>query len=164
MKRLVVFGMLLAVAACAQQPPPPAPTAPPPPAAATPPPQIAAVAPDPVPPPRAARTSFDGLYKGMFTAEAFGRSTESLTGGNCDPDLPINMRVKRGTVRIWYKNYIGHTLHYRGRINSDGTVETSHTNRGGEGAILALQVNNKEVTGNLERGRCYYKVTMTKTA
>jgi len=164
MKRLAVFGMLLAVAACAQQPPPPPPTSPPPPAAATPPPQVAAAAPVPAPPPRAARTSFDGLYKGMFTAEAFGRSTETLTGGNCDPDLPINMRIKRGTVRIWYKNYVGHTLHYRGRINSDGTVETSHTNQGGGGAVLALQVNNNEATGNLERGRCYYKVTMTKTA
>ena len=157
MKRLVVLGLLLAAAACASQPPPPAATAPPP--------QVAAAPPAPIPPPPpATKTSFDGLYKGMFTAEAFGRSTETLTGGNCDPDLPINMRIKRGTVRIWYKNYVGHTLHYRGRINSDGTVETSHTNQGGGGAVLALQVNNNEATGNLERGRCYYKVTMTKTA
>ena len=75
----------------------------------------------------------------------------------------MNMRVKRGTVRIWYKDYAGHTLHYRGRVNSDGTVETSHTNRGGGGAILALQISNNQATGNLERGRCYYSVTLTKT-
>ena len=157
MKRLVVLGLLLAVAACAQQPPPAA-TAPPPQVAATPPP-----APPAPPPPPATKTSFDGLYKGMFVAQPFGGSTQSLTGGNCDPDLPINMRVKRGYVRIWYKNYVGHTLHYRGRVNSDGTVETSHTNQGGEGAILALQISGNQATGNLERGRCWYGVTMTKT-
>jgi hypothetical protein len=158
MKRLVVLGLLLALAACAQQAPPPAATAPPPQVAATPPPP-----PAPPPPPPATRTSFDGLYKGSITQETFGRSSETLTGGNCDPDLPINMRVKRGDVRIWYKNYVGHTLHYRGRVNSDGIVETSHTNQGGGGAILALQISNNQATGNLERGRCYYQVTMTKT-
>ena len=73
------------------------------------------------------------------------------------------MRVKRGSVRIWYKNFNGHTLHYRGKVNATGTVETSHTNTGGGGAILALQVSNDQATGNLQRGRCWYKVTMTKT-
>jgi hypothetical protein len=107
--------------------------------------------------------SFDGLYKGSFTPEAFGRSTESLSGGNCDPELPINMRVKRGYVRVWYKDYRGHLLHYRGRVKPDGTVETSHTNQGGGGAILALQISGDQATGNLERGRCYYQVTMTRT-
>jgi hypothetical protein len=106
--------------------------------------------------------SFDGLYKGSFTPEAFGRSTESFTGGNCDPELPIYMRVKRGYVRVWYKNYVGHTLHYRGTVKPDGTIETSHTNQGGGGAILALQISDNQATGNLERGRCYYQVTMTK--
>jgi len=160
MERLVALSLLLALVACAQQAPPPAATAPPP--------QVAAVPPSapplpPPPPPRATRTSFDGLYKGSITQETFGRSTETLTGGNCDPDLPINMRVKRGDVRIWYKNYVGHTLHYRGRIDATGKVETSHTNNGGGGAVLALQVSSNEVTGNLERERCYYAVTMTKT-
>jgi hypothetical protein len=155
MKRLVVLGLLLAAAACASQPPPPAATVPPP--------QVAAAPPTaPIPPPPATKTSFDGLYKGTFTPEAFGRSTETLTGGNCDPELPINMRVKRGYVRIWYKNYVGHTLHYRGTVKPDGTVETSHTNQGGGGAILALQISNNQATGNLERGRCYYQVTMTR--
>jgi len=98
----------------------------------------------------------------MFVAQAFGGGTQSLTVGNCDPDLPINMRVKRGYVRVWYKNYVGHTLHYRGKVNSDGLVETSHTNQGGGGAILALQISNNQATGNLQRGRCWYQVTMTK--
>jgi hypothetical protein len=107
--------------------------------------------------------SFDGLYKGTFVPQAYGGGTQELTGGNCDPgEMPINMRVKRGYVRIWYKNFAGHTLHYRGRVNSDGTVETSHTNRGGEGAILALQISGNQATGNLERGRCWYGVTMTR--
>jgi len=156
MKHLVVLGLLLAAAACASQPPPPAATAPPPQVAAAPPPAPA----PPAPPPH---MSFDGLYKGTFTAEAYGGSTESFTGGNCDPELPINMRVKRGYVRVWYKDFRGHTLHYRGTVKPDGLIETSHTNQGGGGAILALQISNNQATGNLERGRCYYQVTMTKT-
>jgi len=159
MKRLVVLGLLLAVAACAQQPPPPAATAPPPQVAAAPPPAPPAPPPPPPPPP-----SFYGLFKGTFTPEPYGGGTETLTGGNCDPgDMPINMRVKRSYVRIWYKDYRGHLLHYRGRINPDGTIETSHTNRGGGGAILALQVSDNQATGNLQRGRCWYSVTMTRT-
>jgi hypothetical protein len=158
MKRIVVLSLLFVVAACAQQAPPPAATAPPPQVAVAP-----APAPAPLPPPAPpAHMSFDGLYKGSFTPEAFGRSTESLTGGNCDPELPINMRVKRGYARVWYKDFRGHTLHYRGTVKPDGTVETSHTNQGGGGAILALQISNNQASGNLERGRCYYQVTMTK--
>jgi len=159
MKRIAVLSLLVVVAACAPQPPPPAVTAPPPQVAAAPAPAPAPL-PPPAPPPH---MSFDGLYKGTFTPEAFGRSTETLTGGNCDPELPINMRVKRGYVRVWYKDFRGHTLHYRGTVKPDGTVETSHTNQGGGGAILALQISNNQATGNLERGRCYYQVTMTKT-
>jgi hypothetical protein len=157
MKRLVLFGLLLTFAACASQPPPA-----PPPVAAAPPPQVAAVPPSvpPAPPPR---TSFDGLYKGTMTAQTFGRGTETLTGGNCNPDAPINMRVKRGTARIWYKNFAGHTLHYRGRIDATGKIETSHTNTGGHQSIFSLQVSGDEATGNMERGRCWYGVTMTRT-
>jgi hypothetical protein len=159
MKRLVMLGLLLAVAACAPQPPPPAATAPPPQVAATPPP--APPAPPPTPPPH---MSFDGLYKGSFVAQPYGGGTETLVGGNCDPgELPINMRVKRGYVRIWYKDYKGHTLHYRGKINADGTVETAHTNRGGSASDFALQISDNQATGNLQRGRCWYSVTMTRT-
>jgi len=53
-------------------------------------------------------------------------------------------------------------LHYRGTINPDGTVETSHTNQGGGGATFAVQISGDQATGNLRRGRCYYSVTMTK--
>ena len=158
MKRLVVFGLLLTFAACAPQPPPPAATAPPPQVAATPPPAVPA--PPPAPPPH---MSFDGLYKGSFVAEPYGGGTETLVGGNCDPgELPINMRVKRGSVRIWYKDYRGHTLHYRGTVNPDGTIETSHTNRGGGAADFAVQISGNQATGNLQRGRCWYSVTMTR--
>jgi len=158
MKRLVVFGLLLTFAACVPQPPPPAATAPPPQVAAPPPPAVPA--PPPAPPPH---MSFDGLYKGSFVAEPYGGGTETLVGGNCDPgELPINMRVKRGYVRIWYKDYRGHTLHYRGTVNSDGTIETSHTNRGGGAAGFAVQISGNQATGNLQRGRCWYSVTMTR--
>jgi len=159
MKRIAVLSLLFVVAACAQQAPPPAATAPPPQVAVAP-----ATAPAPLPPAAPPpHMSFDGLYKGTFTAEAYGGSTESFTGGNCDPELPINMRVKRGYVRVWYKDFRGHTLHYRGTVKPDGLIETSHTNQEGGGAILALQISNNQATGNLQRGRCYYQVTMTKT-
>jgi len=36
-------------------------------------------------------------------------------------------------------------------------------NTGGGGAILALQISGNQATGNLERGRCWYGVTMTRT-
>ena len=158
MKRLAVLGLLLTFVACAPQPPPPAATAPPPQVAAVPP----AAPPLPPPPPlRPARTSFDGLYKGMMAAGE-ARTTSELTGGNCDPEMPINMRVKRSYVRIWYRDFHGHTLHYRGRINSDGTVETSHTNRGGSASDFALQISGDQATGNLQRGQCWYQVTMTR--
>jgi hypothetical protein len=156
MKRLVILGLLLAAVACTSQPPPPAATAPPPQVAAVPP-----APPLPPPPPPTTRTSFNGLYKGMITAGE-ARTTSELTGGNCDPDLPINMRVKRGDVRIWYKDFRGHTLHYRGRLNPDGTVETSHTNQGGGGAAFAMQISGDQATGNLQRGQCWYQVTMSR--
>ena len=95
--------------------------------------------------------------------QAFGRGTQDLTGGNCDPELPMNMRVKRGDVRIWYKNFVGHTLHYRGKINATGTIETLHTNQGGSSSVFALQINGDQATGDMQRGRCWYGVTMTRT-
>jgi hypothetical protein len=97
-----------------------------------------------------------------MTAQAFGGGTQELVGGNCNPDAPINMRVKRGTVRIWYKNFAGHTLHYRGRIDATGKIETAHMNAGGSQSIFALQVSGDQATGNMERGRCWYGVTMAR--
>jgi len=157
MKRLAIFGLLLVFAACAQQPPPPAATAPPP--------QVAAVPPPPPapPPPPMPHTSFDGLWAGTMAPQPYGGGTQDLTGGNCDPEMQINMRVKRGDVRIWYKNYAQHTLHYRGKIDATGKIESLHTNRGGSQSTFALQVSNGQATGNMERGRCWYGVTMTKT-
>jgi hypothetical protein len=94
--------------------------------------------------------------------EAYGGGTQDLTGGNCDPEMPMNMRIKRGDVRIWYKNFVGHTLHYRGKIDAAGVIETLHTNRGGSQSIFAMQVSGDQATGNMQRGRCYYSVTMSR--
>jgi hypothetical protein len=74
------------------------------------------------------------------------------------------MRVKRGTVRIWYKNHNGHTLHYRGKIDATGKLDAWHTNRGGDRSILAGQISGDTAHLDLNRGRCYYVVDMTKTA
>ena len=157
MRRLIVFGLLLTFVACAPEPPPPVATAPPPPVAAAPPPPPA---PPPSPPPH---TSFDGLYKGTMTQTASKQTTATLTGGGCNPDRPMSMRVKRGDVRIWYLNYVGHKLHYRGKINTTGKINAWHTNSDGSRSILAGQVSNDEARLNLNRGRCYYLATLTKT-
>jgi hypothetical protein len=154
---LLVFGLLLALVACAQQQPPP-------PAAAAPP-QVAVVPPPPPapPPPPPPRTSFDGLYKGTMSQTASTQTTGALVGGGCDSDRPTSMRVKRGDVRIWYQNHNGHTLHYRGKIDPTGKINAWHTNRGGSGAILAGQISGDTANLDLNRGRCYYTVALTKT-
>jgi hypothetical protein len=152
-RRLLVFGLLLTFAACAPQPPPPAVTAPPPPVAEAPP------APPPPPP---AHVSFDGLYKGTMTQTASRQTTGTLTGGGCNPDLPMNMSIKRGDVRIWYQNFVGHTLNYRGKINTAGRINAWHTNGDGSRSILAGKVSDGEASLNLNRGRCHYIATLTR--
>ena len=156
MRRLLVLGLLLTFAACAPQPPPPAATAPPPPVAAAPPPPPAA------PPPPPPRMSFDGLYKGTMSQTASTQTTGELVGGGCTPDRPTSMRIKRGDVRIWYQDFVGHTLHYRGKIDATGKINAWHTNRGGSRSILAGQISGDTANLDLNRGRCYYTVSMTR--
>ena len=91
------------------------------------------------------------------------RTTAALTGGDCAPDRPTSMRVKRGDVRIWYQDYHGHTLHYRGKIDATGKINAWHTNQGGSRSILAGQISGDGANLDLNRGRCYYTVSMTKT-
>jgi hypothetical protein len=154
-RQLLVLGLLLGFVACAQQQPPAA-TAPPPQVAVVPPPTPAP------PPPPPSRTSFDGLYKGTMSQTASKQTTDALVGGGCDPDLPVSMRVKRGDIRIWYKNFVGHTLHYRGKIDATGKITAYHTNRGGDRAILGGQISGDTANLDLNRGRCYYTVALTK--
>jgi len=90
------------------------------------------------------------------------QTTGSLVGGGCDPDLPMSMRIKRGDVRIWYKNFVGHTLHYRGKIDATGKINAWHTNQGGSRSILAGQISGDTANLDLNRGRCYYTVALTK--
>ena len=157
MKRLLVFAVLVAFAACAPQPPPAA-TAPPPPVAAVPPP------PPPAPPPPPPHMSFDGLYKGTMSQTASTQTTGDLVGGQfMNLDRPVSMRVKRGDVRIWYQDHNGHTLHYRGKIDAAGKLNAWHMNQGGSRSILAGQLSDGGANLDLNRGRCYYTVSMTRT-
>jgi hypothetical protein len=98
-----------------------------------------------------------------MTQTASKQTTGSLTGGGCASDRTTSMRVKRGDVRIWYKNFTGSTLHYRGKIDATGKINAWHTNRGGDRSILAGQINGDTADLDLNRGRCYYTVAMTKT-
>jgi hypothetical protein len=91
------------------------------------------------------------------------QTTATLTGGGCNPPLPMSMRVKRGDVRIWYQNYVGHTLHYRGKIDHAGKINAWHTNSDGSRSILAGQVSGDEASLHLNRGRCFYIGKLTRT-
>jgi hypothetical protein len=158
MKRLVVLGLLLVIAACAQQSPPPAASAPPPPVAAAPPPPPPAA---PASPPTLA--SFNGRYAGMATLGVAGEETEGTTNPICVDKRPINMTIRNGYATIWYHDWKLHTLHYRGRVDPDGTIHLSHLNGDGSRSVFTLQLSDTGATGNMLRGNCRFDVSLTKS-
>ena len=72
------------------------------------------------------------------------------------------MTIRNGYVYIQYSDWKRHVLHYRGKVNSSGWVDAYHTNRDGSHSILSGQMNNNELTANMERGPCDYTVTLAK--
>ena len=156
MKRLVILALLLlGVAACAQ--PAAAPPPPPPMAAAPPPP------PPPPPSPPMAPMSFEGTYAGTTTLSPGGVRGYETTTPHCGSAGPIHMTVRRGFATISYNDYARHTLHYRGRVDPDGKIVVSHVNGDGSRSEFALQIGPDGVSGDLNRGRCDYAVSMTRS-
>jgi hypothetical protein len=149
MKRLVLFGMVLVVAACAQQQPPPPPVAPPPP------PQAAA---PPPPPPLA---SFDGRYAGMMTVGVSGANSSEATDPICS-DRRVNMTIRNGYATVSYRDWRRHLLHYRGPVDPTGTINMSHLNGDGSRSVFTLKITDTGADGQMQRGDCWYNVSMTR--
>jgi hypothetical protein len=153
MKRLIVLGLLLVVAACAPQSPPPAAPAPPPQAAAVPP---------PPPPPPPTPASLNGRYSGMMTVGASGAETEGTTYPICS-NRRVNMTILNGYATVSYRDWKHHLLHYRGRVDPAGTINMSHLNGDGSRSVFTLKVSDTGWNGEMQRGDCWYNVSMTRT-
>jgi len=48
-------------------------------------------------------------------------------------------------------------------MDATGKIDAWHTNQGGSRSILAGQISGDAANLDLNRGRCYYTVAMTKT-
>jgi hypothetical protein len=149
MKTLYLIGAVLTLAACVQQQPPP------PPVAAAPPPPVAMA---PPPPPMPA--SFDGVYAGSLTIASSGLSAGDLNRTGCVSGRPARALVRNGLINLEYANWKRHKLHYKGRVDANGTVTAYHKNSDGSSSILNAQISNGQLTGNMDRGPCSYAVAL----
>ena len=151
MKTLYLIGAVLTLAACVQQQPPPPPVA-----AAPPPPPPVAMAPPPPPMP----ASFDGVYAGSLTIASSGMSAGDLNRTGCVSGRPARALVRNGVINIEYANWKRHKLHYKGRVDANGTVTAYHKNSDGSSSVLNGQIANGELTGDMQRGPCNYSVAL----
>lgn len=154
MKRLVVLGLVLLAAACAQESSPPAAPPPPPPAAAAPPPA------SPAPPPPSL-ASFDGRYAGMMTVGVSGASSFAATDPICS-DRRVSMTIRNGYATVSYRDWKQHLLHYRGPVDPAGTIHMSHLNGDGSRSDFTLKLTDTGAAGQMQRGECWYNVSMTR--
>ena len=148
MKTLYLIGAVLTLAACAQQQPPP------PPVAAAPPPVAMAPPPPPMP------VSLDGVYAGSLTIASSGLSAGHLNRTGCVSGRPARALVRNGLINLEYANWKRHKLHYKGRVDANGTVTAYHKNSDGSSSILNAQISNGQLTGNMDRGPCSYAVAL----
>jgi hypothetical protein len=151
MKTLYLIGAVLTLAACVQQQPPPPPVA-----AAPPPPPPVAMAPPPPPMP----ASFDGVYAGSLTIASSGLSAGDLNRTGCVSGRPARALVRNGLINLEYANWKRHKLHYKGRVDANGTVTAYHKNSDGSSSILNAQIANGQLTGDMQRGPCSYAVAL----
>jgi hypothetical protein len=155
MKRLVVLGLFFVAVACTPQSPPPTATTPPPEVAAAPP-------PPPAPSLPAMLASLNGRYAGMMTVGVSGTESQGTTYPICST-RPINMTIRNGYATIWYQDWKHHTLHYRGRVDSAGTINLSHLNGDGSRSDFSLKISDAGWYGEMQRGNCWYNVAMNRT-
>ena len=152
MKRLYVLGACLAIAACAPQPSAPVASAPPPPpvAAAPPPPMPMTVA------------SFDGEYFGPFQIMPTGGETTESRRTGCTEKRKGRMTVRNGVAELRYANWKTHRLHYRGPVDPSGAAHLIHHNSDGSEADLIGRFQGNQFIGDMRRGPCQYRVTLTR--
>jgi hypothetical protein len=111
----------------------------------------------------ASPTTFDGAYRGSMTLEPSGLN-DAYTGPDCVTARPAAMVVRHGYVYMSYRDWHHHLIHYRGRVNADGSVNAYHHNRSGFGSPLIGNISGNQLTAQIQRdhGKCYYAVTLTK--
>jgi len=103
----------------------------------------------------------DGVYAGSMVQEATPQSPEQSPPA-CVYLRAVSMKVERGNVTVWYADWGGNTIHYRGKVDAAGNVQAWHTNGDGSKSILTGQFSGGAFIGQMERDRqlCPYKLTL----
>jgi hypothetical protein len=109
------------------------------------------------------RASFDGHYTGNATLGVSGAESRGNTNPICVDARPMNMTIQHGYVTIWYRNFKGSTLHYRGRVASTGEINVSHLNGDGSRSVFTLNPSPDGWSGDMQRGKCWYSLAMTRS-
>jgi hypothetical protein len=108
-------------------------------------------------------TTFDGTYRGSMAQDPSGLNS-AYTGPSCVTERSAAMVIRHGYVFISYRDWHRHKIHYRGRVNADGTVNAYHRNRDGSVSPLTGNISGNQLTAQIQRdnGKCNYTVTLTK--
>jgi hypothetical protein len=92
-----------------------------------------------------------------------GAETQGTTNPICS-DRRVNMTIRNGYATIQYRDWKQHLLHYRGPVDPAGTINMSHLNGDGSRSEVTLKISDTGITGQLQRGDCWYNVNMTRRA
>jgi hypothetical protein len=106
--------------------------------------------------------NFDGAYQGQMAQAPSGLSSSSYTSPPCISARPVAMSVRAGYVMVYYSDWKGHWIHYKGRVAADGSVKAWHRNRNGVGSPLTGNISGNQFTADITRGHCDYTITLTK--
>jgi hypothetical protein len=105
--------------------------------------------------------SRDGTYTGSMTQAAQNLpNAESVPA--CVYLRAVNMKVAGGLVTVWYTDWQGNIIHYRGKLDGAGNVLAWHTNGDGTKSVLTGQFGAGGFTGHMERDRqlCPYDLAL----
>jgi hypothetical protein len=105
--------------------------------------------------------NFDGRYRGQMTLQPSGLNSD-FTAPACTNQRPARMAVSGVYVFVTYHDWHRHLIHYKGRVNPDGSVKAWHRNRDGTGSILTGNISGNQFTANITRGRCDYTLSLSK--
>ena len=113
-------------------------------------------------------TGHDGSYTGWMTEQVRGNIGSNFDPRACVSRRPVSMTIEHGNVTISYVNWGGETMHYRGKADAAGRIETWHTNGDATRSVLTGQVGQDGFTGYMQRGRageeCAYRLAMLPAA
>jgi hypothetical protein len=107
----------------------------------------------------------DGAYTGSMTL----METTSQAGNTeqaCVAQRPVNMTIQNGGVTIYYIDWGGNTIHYRGAVDAAGGLNATHLNGDGSRSLLSGRIDGSDFTGQMEREKqmCPYRLSMSRRA